>query len=81
MGNPITEYEYAIFSYSDFRRVKISSFRNVTSTTTNYMWGGCQRNVIDRYQDYNNEQNIYLLDNVENLSMWRYYDRFWSHKV
>ena len=56
------------------------SFRNVTSTSTNYMWGGCQRNVIDRYQDYNNEQNIYLLDNVENLSMWRYYDRFWSHK-
>ena len=43
------------------------------------MWGGCQHNVIDRYQEYTNEKNIYLLDNVDNLSMGRYYDRFWNH--
>ena len=43
------------------------------------MWGGCQKNVVDRYQDYNNENNIYLLDNVDNLSMGRHYDRFYSH--
>ena len=43
------------------------------------MWGGCQWNVKDRYQQYTNENNIYLLENVEELSMWRRYDRFWNH--
>ena len=43
------------------------------------MWGGCQWNVKDRYQQYTNENNIYLLENVEELSMWRHYDRFWNH--
>ena len=54
-------------------------FRNSTSGNTNYMWGGCQWNVKDRYQQYTNENNIYLLENVEQLSMWRKYDRFWNH--
>ena len=54
-------------------------FRNSSSGNTNYMWGGCQFNVKDRYQQYSNENNIYVLENVEELSMWRKYDRFWSH--
>ena len=43
------------------------------------MWGGCESSKNLSYQQYTNENNIYLLENVEELSMWKKWDRYWIH--
>ena len=39
------------------------------------MWSGCERSS-GGWQKYTNENNIYLLDNVDNLKAGRSWDRF-----
>ena len=55
-------------------------FRNAPSSTINYMWGGCEKNKRTSYQQFTNHNNIYVLENIENLSMGRPFDRYWSHE-
>ena len=43
------------------------------------MWGGCEKTKDRSYQQYTNENNIYLLENVDDLYMWKNSDRFWNH--
>ena len=53
--------------------------RNNTYNTANYMWGGCMKTLTDSYQQFVNHHNVYLLENIDNLSMWRPFDRYWNH--
>ena len=42
------------------------------------MWGGCEKSRTTSYQQFSNHNNIYIIENIENLSMGRPYDRYWS---
>ena len=44
------------------------------------MWAGCEKNKRTSYQQFTNHNNIYVLENIENLSMGRSFDRYWSHE-
>ena len=42
------------------------------------MWGGCEKSRTTSYKQFSNHNNIYIIENIENLSMGRPYDRYWS---
>ena len=44
------------------------------------MWAGCEKNKRTSYQQFTNHNNIYVLENIENLSMGRSFDRYWSNE-
>ena len=62
------------------KKTSLYFFRNTPSSTTNYMWGGCEKSRRTSYQQFTNHNNIYVLENIENLSMGRPFDRYWSHE-
>ena len=44
------------------------------------MWGGCEKNSKTSIQQFTNHNNIYILENIDNLNMGRPFDRYWSHE-
>jgi hypothetical protein len=44
------------------------------------MWAGCEKSKRTSYQQFTNHNNIYVLENIENLSMGRSFDRYWSNE-
>ena len=44
------------------------------------MWGGCEKSRTTSYQQFTNHNNIYILENIDNLNMGRPYDRYWSYE-
>ena len=43
-----------------------------------YFFGGCQKNHMDRPQSYTNSHNIYLLDDAEDFTFGRRWDRYYD---
>ena len=45
-------------------QITLDFFRQRSSYSYSWLWGGCQKNLKKRFTDYTNQKNIYLLDSI-----------------
>jgi hypothetical protein len=59
-------------------RTSFNDRNSGTSSRYSTVWAGCEKNSITSLQSYENQRNIYLLDDIEDFEFARSWDQFYD---